>query len=140
MMRDLRRGVFFAASVILLAAVPACLQPTGRGTSRAAESHASRSAAPRPAVIGAEDGERRHLRGGVAPLLIKVDPLTTGSRRMVLGSSDLPPGDRIAPHRHLAEDEIILILRGTARVRLDTSTTRLPPAGRSSFRRAPASS
>ncbi|HEU4558403.1 MAG TPA: cupin domain-containing protein [Longimicrobium sp.] len=46
---------------------------------------------------------------------------------MVLGSSDLPPGDRIAPHRHLAEDEIILILRGTARVRLNdqqyTATT-----------------
>ena len=46
---------------------------------------------------------------------------------MVLGSSDLPPGDRIAPHRHLAEDEIILILRGTVRVRLNdrqyTATT-----------------
>jgi quercetin dioxygenase-like cupin family protein len=46
---------------------------------------------------------------------------------MVLGSSELPPGDRIAPHRHLAQDEIILILRGTGRVRLNdqqyTATT-----------------
>lgn len=75
---------------------------------------------PRPVVIGAQEGERRFLRGGAAPLLLKVDPVNTGSRRMVLGSSDLPPGDAIPVHRHLREDEIIIILRGTARVRLGT--------------------
>ena len=37
---------------------------------------------------------------------------------MVLGSSDLPPGDSIAVHRHLQEDEIIMIHSGTARVQL----------------------
>jgi len=37
---------------------------------------------------------------------------------MVLGSSDLPPGDGIPVHRHLREDEIIVITRGTARVQL----------------------
>ena len=75
-------------------------------------------AGPRPAVIAAGEGELRFLRGGVAPLLIKVDPLTTGSTHMVLGSSDLPPGDAIGLHRHLQEDEIILIVRGTGRVQL----------------------
>jgi quercetin dioxygenase-like cupin family protein len=75
-------------------------------------------AAPRPAVIGPAEGERRFLRGGTAPLLIKVDPISTGSRRMVLASSDLPPGDAIGVHRHLKEDEIILVTRGTARVQL----------------------
>jgi mannose-6-phosphate isomerase-like protein (cupin superfamily) len=39
---------------------------------------------------------------------------------MVLGSSDLPPGDAIGVHRHLREDEILLITRGTARVQLGT--------------------
>src|SRR5689334_5525399 len=73
---------------------------------------------PRPAVIPADEGEKRFLRGGTAPLLIKVDPTNTGSRRMVLGSSDLPPGDAIGVHRHLQEDEIIVITRGTARVQL----------------------
>jgi len=73
---------------------------------------------PRPAVIPADGGEKRFLRGGTAPLLIKVDPINTGSRRMVLGSSDLPPGDAIGVHRHLQEDEIIVITRGTARVQL----------------------
>jgi quercetin dioxygenase-like cupin family protein len=73
---------------------------------------------PRPTVIPADGGEKRFLRGGTAPLLIKVDPVNTGSRRMVLGSSDLPPGDAIGVHRHLQEDEIIVITRGTARVQL----------------------
>src|SRR5690348_572540 len=73
---------------------------------------------PRPAVIQPDGGEKRFLRGGTAPLLIKVDPKNTGSRRMVLGSSDLPPGDAIGLHRHLQEDEIIVITRGTARVQL----------------------
>jgi quercetin dioxygenase-like cupin family protein len=69
-------------------------------------------------VIGPNAGERRLLRGGAAPLLIKVDPITTGSRRLVVGSSDLPPGDAIGVHRHLREDEVILITRGSARVQL----------------------
>jgi hypothetical protein len=64
---------------------------------------------PRPAVIPAGGGEKRLLRGGTAPLFIKVDPANTGSRRMVLGFSDLPPGD--------------VITRGTARVQLGKQFT-----------------
>ncbi len=100
------------AGAALLSVAAAC-----RRESSAADTQAA-LAAPRPAVIGPTEGERRFLRGGTAPLLIKVDPVTTGSRRMVLGSSDLPPGDAIPLHRHLTEDEIILIMRGTARVQL----------------------
>ena len=87
-------------------------------TSNTAGARVSVQNEPRPTVIGPTDGERRFLRGGTAPLLIKVDPVTTGSRRFVLGSSDLPPGDAIPVHRHLREDEIILITRGSARVQL----------------------
>jgi mannose-6-phosphate isomerase-like protein (cupin superfamily) len=92
--------------------------------------HASTAlAGPRPAVIAANEGERRLLRGGIAPLLIKVDPMTTGSRRMVLGSSDLPPGDAIGLHRHLREDEILIVTRGTARVQLGTEFFTAGPGG-----------
>ena len=73
---------------------------------------------PRAVVIPVDGGEKRFLRSGTAPLLIKVDPVNTGSRHLVLGSSDLPPGDAIGVHRHLQEDEIIVITRGTARVQL----------------------
>ena len=86
--------------------------------SRTPSASQSGVAPPRPAVIPADAGERRWLRGGTAPLLIKVDPVNTGSRRMVLGFSELPPGDAIGIHRHLQEDEIIIITRGTARVQL----------------------
>jgi mannose-6-phosphate isomerase-like protein (cupin superfamily) len=86
-------------------------------------------AGPRPAVIGANEGERRLLRGGIAPLLIKIDPVTTGSQRMVLGSSDLPPGDAIGVHRDLREDEILLVTRGTARVQLGTEFFTAGPGG-----------
>lgn len=85
--------------------------------SRVSDSHMS-SVPPRPVVIPAGGGEKRFLRGGTAPLLIKVDPINTGSRHLVLGSSDLPPGDAIGVHRHLQEDEIIVVTRGTARVQL----------------------
>ena len=85
---------------------------------RAASDSEMQPTTPRPAVIPADGGEKRFLRGGTAPLLIKVDPKSPGSRRMVLGSSDLPPGDAIGLHRHLQEDEIIVITRGTARVQL----------------------
>jgi quercetin dioxygenase-like cupin family protein len=77
---------------------------------------------PRASVIGAAQGERRLLRGGRTPLLIKVDPVTTGSRRMVMATSDLPPGDSIGVHRHLSEDEIIVVTRGAAQVQLGKDT------------------
>jgi len=85
--------------------------------------------APRPAVIALAEGERRFLRGGAAPLLIKIDPLNTGSQRMVLGSSDLPPGDAIGMHRHLREDEILIVLRGSAHVELAGKKYEAGPGG-----------
>jgi quercetin dioxygenase-like cupin family protein len=93
------------------------------------ETNPGPSEAPRPAVIAAAEGERRLLRGGTAALLIKVDPVTTGSRRMVLGSSELPPGDAIPVHRHLQEDEIILVLHGTAQVQLGAQHYSAAPGG-----------
>jgi quercetin dioxygenase-like cupin family protein len=85
--------------------------------------------APRPAVIAASEGERRFLRGGQAPLLIKIDPINTGSQRMVLGSSDLPAGDMIGMHRHLQEDEILIVLRGKAEVQLAGRKYEAGPGG-----------
>lgn len=101
------------AWLMLLALVSAL----GCHRSRVTDSQMS-SMPPRPVVIPADGGEKRFLRGGTAPLLIKVDPVNTGSRHLVLGSSDLPPGDAIGVHRHLQEDEIIVVTRGTARVQL----------------------
>jgi quercetin dioxygenase-like cupin family protein len=111
-------SVFGATAAVAALALSGSRSET-QNVAAAAGDHAQK---PRPAVIAPGEGERRFLRGGKAPLLIKVDPVTTGSNRMVLGSSDLPPGDAIGVHRHLQEDEIILITRGTARVLLGKET------------------
>jgi quercetin dioxygenase-like cupin family protein len=112
-----------AGSALSLAACqPTSNQATGAPTSAI-------TSAPRPAVIAASEGERRFLRGGQAPLLIKIDPITTGSQRMVLGSSDLPPGDAIGMHRHLREDEIMIVTRGNAEVMLGGRKYEAGPGG-----------
>ena len=72
----------------------------------------------RPAVIPAGGGEERVLRGGAASLFIKVDPISTGSETLMVGYSDLSPGDAIGVHRHFQEDEVMVITRGTGRVQL----------------------
>lgn len=123
--RRLRFARSFTVLVSLLAAITVCGQPSSRVDASAGVA----TVHPRPMVIASSEGERRFLRGGTAPLLIKIDPVTTGSRRMVLGSSDLPPGDAIAVHRHLREDEIILITRGTARVQLGRQFYTAGPGG-----------
>ena len=116
------------ASVLSLTACqPTASQTTG--TRSSAISPNTTLPAPHPAVIAASEGERRLLRGGEAPLLIKIDPVTTGSQRMVLGSSDLPPGDAIGMHRHLQEDEIILVFRGNAEVQLAGRKYEAGPGG-----------
>ncbi|MGH7446955.1 MAG: cupin domain-containing protein [Longimicrobiales bacterium] len=47
-----------------------------------------------------------------------MDPVSTGSPTLMMGASDLPPGDAIGVHRHLREEEIIVITRGTGRGQL----------------------
>lgn len=102
-------------SVIGLGCAPSAKSPrVADAPSSIAAAGQSRS---RPAVIGPTEGERRLIRGE-APLFIKIDPASTGSEHLVLGSSDLPPGDAIGLHRHLREDEIILITHGSGRLQL----------------------
>jgi mannose-6-phosphate isomerase-like protein (cupin superfamily) len=115
------RHVSFQTRLLRPVALTVALIGTCYTSSEVVAQAGTQPPAVRPWVIKAEEGEKRFLRGGAAPLWIKVDPVTTGSTRLVLGRSDLPPGDGIAVHRHLREDEIMIITRGTARVQLGTS-------------------
>jgi quercetin dioxygenase-like cupin family protein len=121
---------FMAVAVVGSSLSSTGCQPTPNQTTVAQTSALTpNTTAPRPAVIAASEGERRFLRGGQAPLLIKIDPITTGSQRMVLGSSDLPAGDMIGMHRHLREDEILIVLRGKAKVQLAGRKYEAGPGG-----------
>ena len=50
--------------------------------------------------------------------MLKVSPKNNGSEHLVLVTEELSPGARIRTHKHLMQDEIVLIQTGTAHVRL----------------------
>ena len=76
-----------------------------------------------PLILEKDEGELRTRRihtdksTVAAPqFLLKVSPKNNGSQHLVLGTEDLLPGARIAKHKHLIQDEILLIQSGTAHV------------------------
>jgi hypothetical protein len=52
----------------------------------------------------ADEGDRWMLLGG-KPLIFKVDPLSTASDTLVVGTEEVPPGNKIPTHMQLREDE-----------------------------------
>src|ERR1700730_400259 len=50
--------------------------------------------------------------------MLKVSSKNNGSQHLVLVTEELPAGARTRTHKHLAQDEIVLIQTGTAHVRL----------------------
>jgi quercetin dioxygenase-like cupin family protein len=89
-------------------------------TSRPARvSPAGPQAGAKPLLLEAGDGERLVWRdpppGGFT---IKVSPLNNGSEHLVLLTEDMAPGDAIPRHKHLGQDEIVLIQKGTVHVHL----------------------
>lgn len=61
---------------------------------------------PTPTVFQADEGDHWMLLGD-KPLIFKVDPLSTGSDTLVVGTEEMPPGNRIPTHKHLYEDEVL---------------------------------
>jgi quercetin dioxygenase-like cupin family protein len=91
-------------------------------------------AAPKPAVAAAGEGARplileknegelrtRRIHTNKSTVassqfLLKVSPKNNGSQHLVLGTEELAPGARIPQHKHLIQDEILLVQTGTAHV------------------------
>jgi len=48
--------------------------------------------------------------------MLKVSPKNNGSQHLVAGTEELAPGAAIPKHRHLVQDEIVLIHSGKAHV------------------------
>jgi quercetin dioxygenase-like cupin family protein len=70
-------------------------------------------------MLEKNDGETRLWRpepgetdthGG---FILKVSPKNNGSQHLVLVTEDMAPGDAIPRHKHLQQDEIVLIEKGT---------------------------
>jgi quercetin dioxygenase-like cupin family protein len=75
--------------------------------------------AAKPLLLEKNEGEARIWRepppGG---FMLKVSPQNNGSKHLVFGTEDMHPGDEIPLHKHLGQDEIVLIETGTVHVHL----------------------
>ena len=72
---------------------------------------------PTATVFQADEGDRWMLLGQKL-LIFKVDPVTTGSRTLTVSTEEMPPGSNIPIHKHLHEDEVVFVHKGTLRVTL----------------------
>jgi quercetin dioxygenase-like cupin family protein len=79
----------------------------------------------RPLLLERDEGELRtrrvHTDSSVpasSQFLLKVSPKNNGSQHLVAGTEVLAPGAALPRHRHLVQDEILLIQSGTAHVSL----------------------
>ena len=106
----------------VLTVATACILASGYflARTRAAAQSASNTG-PVPLILEKEDGEHRVRRTREIPVptgafTIKVDQLNGGSKNLVLGTEILAPGRTIPRHKHIGQDEIVLIETGIAHV------------------------
>lgn len=77
----------------------------------------------KPLLLERNEGELRTRRIHVdksttasSQFMLKVSPKNNGSRHLVAGTEDVAPGATLPKHRHLVQDEILLVHSGTAHV------------------------
>ena len=108
-----------AAAIAIMAGVVAT------AVSRADQSAgaASSDTIARPLMLDTDEGELRTRRihtDSTSPassqFILKVSPKNNGSQHLVAGTEVLAPGATLPKHRHLGQDEILLIQGGTAHV------------------------
>ena len=76
-------------------------------------------AAPKPLLLEKNEGERRIWREPPpGDFVLKVSPKNNGSQRLVFGTEDMAPGDEFPTHKHLGQDEILYIEKGSVHVYL----------------------
>ncbi len=83
----------------------------------------SSNASTRPLLLEKNEGELRTRRihtdastPASSQFMLKVSPKNNGSEHLVAGTEELAPGATLPKHRHLTQDEIVLIHSGTAHV------------------------
>jgi mannose-6-phosphate isomerase-like protein (cupin superfamily) len=74
-----------------------------------------------PLILEKEQGEQRVRRPrnnpiASGPFILKIDAKNGGSSHLILGTEEMAPGALIPRHKHLGQDEILLIQTSTAHV------------------------
>jgi quercetin dioxygenase-like cupin family protein len=68
----------------------------------------------KPLLLEKDEGERRIWREPPpGDFILKVSPRNNGSQHLVMGTEDMHPGDEFPMHKHLGQDEILYIVKGT---------------------------
>ena len=77
----------------------------------------------KPLLLERNEGELRTRRIHVdnsasasSQFMLKVSPKNNGSQHLVAGTEEVAPGATLPKHRHLVQDEIVLVHSGTAHV------------------------
>ena len=117
--RAVRRVVIASAIILFIGLI-------GLSSARAQSSQTSAPGAEisaKPLLLEKNEGELRTRRprtdnkAVAAPqFMLKVSPKNNGSQHLVLGTEELAPGASIPKHRHLEQDEILLLQSGMAHV------------------------
>jgi quercetin dioxygenase-like cupin family protein len=77
----------------------------------------------KPLLLERNEGELRTRRIHIdksptasSQFMLKVSPQNNGSQHLVAGTEEIAPGATLPKHRHLVQDEIVLVHSGTAHV------------------------
>ena len=97
------------ATVLMLFAI--CVFQTR--SARSSSASTSQTAA-KPLLLEKDEGERRIWREPPSSdFILKVSPKNNGSQHLVMGTEDMAPGNEFPMHKHLGQDEILYIVKGT---------------------------
>ena len=117
------RTMFATTAVMLLAVF--VFQSRSEQNSSATTSQV----AVKPLLLEKNEGERRIWREPPpGDFMLKVSP-KNGSQHLVMGTEDMSPGDEIPTHKHLGQDEIVYIEKGTVHVHLGNQERDLHAGG-----------
>lgn len=106
---------------ILFAALAVMLVAIGGVQTRSPQSGSATTSqdAAKPMLLEKDEGERRIWREPPpGDFMLKVSPKNNGSQHLVFGTEDVIPGDQFPMHKHLGQDEILYIEKGTVHVHL----------------------
>src|SRR6187401_1638058 len=101
----------------------ACVVGTAVSQADQSAGAGSADATARPLMLDSNEGELRTRRihtdsssPASSQFILKVSPKNNGSQHLVAGTEVLAPGASLPKHKHLVQDEILLIQGGTAHV------------------------
>jgi quercetin dioxygenase-like cupin family protein len=123
------RALFATGAVIAVAVCVFQARPAQSSSAQSSSATASQ-AAPQPVLLEKNEGERRIWREPPpGDFILKVSPKNNGSQHLVMVTEDLPPGEEIPTHKHLAQDEILYIVKGTVHARVGSRQRDLHAGG-----------